>query len=127
MFEAIVYALFAPFILLLLSSFWIYPAVLEEVVKWTILKKSNPSIVGQYVGILVGLAFGLSETVLYTFGVWSSGDWQLIVRRLCLTVPMHMVTAGIIGYSLRKGYGLLGLLIAMVIHGAFNYFVMLIA
>lgn len=118
------YAAIAPFGLLLLSSVWMYPAVLEEVVKWGILRLTANGVqltVGQ--GALVGLMFGLSEAVLYSMNAWGGGQWGAMGMRLLVTVPMHMVTAWVIAVFLRRGWGVMGVLIAVVIHMGFNIMV----
>lgn len=127
MIEMILYSLVAPLVLLLVASFWTYPAVLEEVVKWLALKLGDKQRVNFAVGSYVGMAFGVSESILYTMNAWNGGDWGPIALRLVLTVPMHSVTAGITGESMRRGRGYLGLVIAMMIHVAFNYVVGLMA
>ncbi len=122
MLEMGLYSAIAPLILLLLSSVWMYPAVLEEVVKWGILKFSNSNL--QFTsreGVVVGLAFGLSEAVLFTMNAWMSGVWSAIVMRLLLTVPMHVITSVIIARGVKYRLGWIGLILAMLVHGGFNY------
>ena len=124
MWELGMYSAIAPLILLLLSSVWKYPAVLEEVVKWGISKLGcNNKVVEVRDGIVVGLVFGLSETILFTSNAWSGGQWGAMGMRLILTVPMHAVTAMIIASGIRNKMGYLGLIIAMVVHAGFNYLV----
>lgn len=127
MIEMILYAFVAPLILLLLASVWTYPAVLEEVVKWLVLKFGDKASVNFAVGSYVGMAFGVSEAILYTMNAWNGGEWSAIALRLVLTVPMHSITAGITGESMRRGKGYVGLVIAMMIHATFNYAVGLMA
>ncbi len=126
MLEMGLYSAIAPLILLLLSSVWTYPAVLEEVVKWGILKLGDSGkVLGVREGAVVGLVFGLSEAVLFAGNAWGSGAWSSIGMRLLLTVPMHTLTAIIIAWGIKNKMGLVGLLGAMVIHGVFNYLVSL--
>jgi hypothetical protein len=122
MLEMGMYSAIAPLILLLLSSVWKYPAVLEEVVKWGILKlTTNGQQLTVEQGAIVGLVFGLSETMLFSMNAWSGGQWASMGMRLVLTVPMHTLTATIIAASMKNKMGGVGLLLAMVIHGIFNY------
>lgn len=124
MLEMGMYAAIAPLILLLLSSVWSYPAVLEEVVKWGILRLTANGIqltVKQ--GALVGLVFGLSEAVLFSSNAWMSGQWGPMVSRLLLTVPMHTVTASVMAWGMSRKMGWVGLGLAMGIHAGFNYWV----
>lgn len=135
MIESVLYAAVAPLALLLVASIWSYPAVLEEIVKWGILKLGvDRHLLRARDGAVVGLVFGLSEAVLFSLNAWSGGEWGPLVSRLLLTVPMHAVTGGVTAWgiplrsselrrdavSLRE---LVGVLLAMVIHGLFNYWV----
>lgn len=118
------YSAIAPLILLLVSSVWKYPAVLEEIVKWGILKFTNSNL--QFTsreGVVVGLVFGLSEAILFTTNAWSGGEWGAIGMRLLLTVPMHTLTAVIIARGLKNKMGWAGLGVAMAVHGIFNYLI----
>lgn len=117
MMEMGLYAAVSPLVLLLVSAVWQYPAVLEEVVKWGILR-SGPSN-----GVVVGLVFGLSEAILYSASAWNSGDWNAMLYRILLTVPMHTVTAMVTAAGMKRGVGYIGLASAMVIHAGFNYLV----
>lgn len=111
------YSAMAPLALLLLSSLWQYPAVLEEVVKWGVLRtgpeKGN--------GFLVGLIFGISETILFTTNAWTGGQWHPIFLRLLLTVPMHVLTAMLIAWGMQKRLTVAMLIVAMLAHATFNY------
>lgn len=115
------YSAIAPLMLLLVGSVWTYPAMLEELVKWVMLRKYNG--VG---GIVVGLTFGLSEAVLFSTNAWSGGQWGAVGMRLLLTVPMHTLTAMIIAWGIKYKMGFVGLGIAMSMHAGFNYFVSLL-
>ena len=121
MMEMGLYSAVASLLLLLVSSVWQYPAVLEEVVKWGIMKWSM--INDQWsmnAGALVGLVFGLSEAILYSTNSWTSGDWNAMLYRIALTVPMHTLTAMMTALGMRRGVGYIGLIIAMVLHVMFN-------
>lgn len=124
MLEIGLYAGIAPLGLLLLSSIWSYPAYLEEVIKWLILKNSNHSsdMTGR-AGFVVGLGFGLSEWVLYLSGAWMSGNYMAMLVRLCLTVPMHAITGMITGMRVGRREQYLFLIMAIMIHALFNYIV----
>lgn len=116
MWEMGLYSAIAPWILLLVSSVWSYPVGLEEVVKGIILRNGGS-------GVVVGLAFGLSEAVLYSMNAWGGGQWGAMGMRLLLTVPMHTLTAWVIAVFLRRGWGVMGMLVAVVIHMGFNIMV----
>ena len=124
MWEAGLYSAIVPWILLLISSLWRYPAGLEELVKWGILKlTANDQLPTIQHGLVVGLIFGMSESVFYTLNAWSGGQWGAIGMRLITTVPMHIVTAGIIAFSMRHRRGGLGLVSAVLLHMSFNLLV----
>lgn len=120
MIESLLYAAIAPFVLLLISTVWSYPAPLEEVVKWAILRLGGK-------GVQVGVVFGLSEAVLFTINAWSSGEWGAIGLRLLLTVPMHALTGYITGVGIKSKWSWVYLIMAMAIHYLFNYWVGLMA
>lgn len=127
MLEIGLYSAIAPLVLLLLSSVWKYPAVLEEVVKWALLRTGTEK--REYRtsdGAVVGLIFGLSEAVLFTMNAWTGGQWSVIGTRLILTVPMHILTATLIAWGMKKHWTIVMLLVAMVIHALFNYLAKLI-
>lgn len=128
MIEIGLYAAVAPLCLLLLSAIWRYPAVLEEVVKWGILRTNLTDIElrGSH-GAIVGLIFGVSEMILYSVNAWNQGQWIMLGNRLIVTVPMHVLTAWIIAITLKNRRGYVGLCIAMILHGSFNYLMGLIA
>lgn len=118
------YSAISPLILLLVTTVWKYPAVLEEVVKYGIMRVGaieRPTKLNT--GFVVGLVFGLSEAILYTANAWTSAQWGPMIMRLVLTVPMHTVTAIVIAWAIQKRMGWVGLGIAMVIHATFNYLI----
>ncbi len=122
MLEMALYAAIAPVILLLLSSVVSYPAVLEEVVKWGILRfRIDDLRLRVYDGAVVGLVFGLSEAVLYLSTTWGSGQWNSLGWRLILTVPMHTLSGAIIGIGRGVRGGWILVFVAMAIHAGFNY------
>lgn len=123
MLEIGLYSAIAPLVLLLLSSVWKYPAVLEEVVKWGILRSSIiDSRSWKRSGVIVGLVFGLSEAILFSQNAWIGGQWTAMGMRLFLTVPMHTVSAMIIAFGMKHKMEWLGLGVAMGVHAIFNYF-----
>ncbi len=124
MIESALYAAVAPLVLLLLSSAWSYPPILEEVVKWGILKLgSSERVLRVRDGAIVGLVFGLCEAILFSLNAWSGGEWGTLVSRLVLTVPMHAVATSVTAWGVGRRVGLVGLGIAMVIHAIFNHVV----
>lgn len=119
MVEALLYATVAPLVLSLFTPFWRYPASLEELVKWWILRTMGVQ-VNWRLGLIVGATFGLSETVLYSLNAWSGGEWGPLVSRLLLTVPMHALTGSVTAWGMSRGWGWLGVIVAMILHALFN-------
>jgi len=121
MLELALYSAIAPLVLSVLSSVWMYPAVLEEVVKYLLLRYTRAEGMMSRRGLLVGLVFGVSETILYSISAWSSGDSTMMLYRIILTVPMHTLTGSLVGEGMGRGMGMVGLGCAMVVHGVFNF------
>jgi protease PrsW len=79
-------------------------------------------------GTRAGLGFALAENVLYLVGIRGELTFAgIYVARALLTVPMHAVCGGIIGYFAacrrfdRRGPGMLGGYgVAVAIHGLFD-------
>ena len=122
MIELALWSAVAPLALALVSGLWSYPALLEEVVKWAILKYvAAEQVLRAKSGAVVGLVFGISELVLYSFNAWNGAQWESLGLRLLLTVPMHTLTGAIIAWSVGRQVGYAGVAAAMAIHATFNY------
>ena len=95
------------FSILLLNSF------IEEGTKFLLINRD----IGQFpYGFLLGFGFGVGETILkYPFP--ESG--AISVRRSG-AILLHIITAGIICYFIKKNKPILGLLIAIILHTGFN-------
>lgn len=130
-------AAISPFFLLLIEIIFPYPHIVEELAKALII------LVARYEGwkthegasqkeiqiiILSGILFALSETVLYLFNIYLVGDLSLLLLRLILTAFLHVLTFLIIFILMKKSFVLavLGVLIAILIHFAFNIGIRLI-
>ena len=95
------------FHILLLNSF------IEEGTKFLLIKRD----IGQYpYGFLLGLGFGIGESILIHPFTESGG----IFERRIPAILLHIITAGIIGYAIKKKRPILGLLIAITLHTGFN-------
>jgi len=88
---------------------------IEEGVKFLLIKRD----VGQFpYGFLLGFGFGIGETVLkYPF--WELG--AVPVNRSGAII-LHIITAGIICYFVKKNRPVLGLVIAIAIHTGYDLF-----
>jgi len=65
---------------------------------------------------LLGLGFGTGESILIHPFTESGG----IFERRIPAILLHIITAGIIGYAIKKKRPILGLLIAITLHTGFN-------
>jgi len=85
----------------------------EEGTKFLLIKRD----IGQFpYGFLLGLGFGTGETVLkYPF--WES---EAVPASRSGAVILHIITAGIICYFVKKNRPVLGLAIAIAIHTGFD-------
>jgi len=79
-------------------------------------------------GILVGAGFSFVENILYA----ASYGYSIILARSIISVPLHLVTCGILGYYLglmkysghvfyKIHYILRGLIISISIHGIYDF------
>ena len=97
------------FHILLLNSF------IEEGTKFLLIKRD----IGQFpYGFLLGLGFGIGETAL----VYPSAGFGWVSGTRTPAILLHIITAGIICYFVKKNKPVLGLLIAVAIHTGFNLF-----
>lgn len=115
----------APFFLWPLEVLLPYPHILEELAKaLLVLSFLNVNRLSSKIklAIAVGVAFALSESVLYLFNVFATGSLRVLWARLALTIPLHAGTTVIILLSAQrdKRFILLGFIMAVVIHYLFN-------
>jgi hypothetical protein len=119
---ALVAALAGPFVLWSVEMVVPMPVVVEEVFKlwlvWLVLR-SKPSN-GLFWVIIVGLGFGMSETILYLLNFMQNGDWGSWGLRLVTTVPMHVLTIVVQYGGWLVGVGPLGIIPAILGHQWFN-------
>ena len=106
----------SPFPLTPLGSFLhllIINSFIEEGTKFLLIKRN----IGKYpYGFILGFGFGTSEAILVQ-PFWQSK--QIFQGRLFAT-SLHIITAGIICYFIKKNKPILGLLIAIVIHTGYD-------
>ncbi len=78
-----------------------------------------------FLGIVLGLLFGMSESFLYLGSYIAAQGLGSFLARIALTVPMHALTAGIVGWSVstKRGWIVLGFIAAVLLHLAFNFYV----
>jgi len=104
---------FPPTALGLFLHFLILNALLEETTKFLLIRKG----IGKFpFGLSLGFGFGLGETFLR----YSISTFGLVPIMRSGAIVLHILTAGIICYFIKKKKPLLGLLIAIILHTAFN-------
>ena len=105
-----------PFLLTPLGIFLYYLLVIsltEEGVKFLLIKRD----IGQFpYGFLLGLGFGIGETAL----VYPSAGFGWVPGTRTPAILLHIITAGILSYAIKKNKPLSGLLIAITLHTGFN-------
>lgn len=115
----IFYLIKSPFPLTFWGSFFhilIMNSFIEEGTKFLLIKRN----IGQYpYGFLLGLGFGVSEAILVK-PFWQS---ELIFQGRLFATSLHIITAGIICYFIKKDKPVLGLVIAILVHTCYNLIV----
>ena len=97
--------------LLPLFGYLLFISLIEEGTKFLLIKKWK---IGKYpYGLLLGLGWGATENL---FNYINYGNL------LYAPLGLHIITAGIISYFIKKNKPLLGLLIAVIVHTGFNLF-----
>jgi len=104
---------FPPTALGLFLHFLILNALVEEGIKFLLIRKN----IGKYpYGYFLGFGFGVGEVLLNhpISEAWRGSG----------TILLHTITAGILAYFIMKKRPVLGFLIAVLIHLGFNYLVL---
>jgi len=107
-------------------------AIPEEFFKFLVITRysaRNPAfdepMDGVVYGVTASLGFATLENILYV----ARGGWMVAVARALTAVPCHACLGAILGYYVgqerfstgRKGYARLGLLVAIVLHGLYDF------
>jgi len=86
---------------------------IEEGTKFLLIKRN----IGQFpYSFLLGLGFGMGETVL----VYPTAGFGWVPGTRTPAIFLHIITAGILAYTIKKNKPALGLLIAITLHTGFN-------
>lgn len=124
-----VIGLILPIILIYVIRFTGQSEIVEEIAKAFIvlfIVSRSPSWKIRIEGAVVfGLLFGLSENIFYLINFLGSSDYHVFLLRFVTTMPMHIVTVLIIFFfaELKKPFCILGLVLSIIVHLLFNYFV----
>ena len=78
----------------------LFLAVIEEYIKHLVVRMTDDKKLKDVddaitLSVMVGLAFAFIETILYSL---SLGDFRLVLYRIFLSLPVHMIASGIFGY-----------------------------
>jgi len=118
-------AAIAPFVVWPIEYFLPYPYLIEELAKAILVyfilisDSRNPL----KLGIIAGLLFGFSETVLYYLNILPTGQISILLIRVFTTIPLHIATTLIILIPSRRKLKLMpwGVLLAIILHFLFNF------
>ncbi|QQG41630.1 MAG: PrsW family intramembrane metalloprotease [Candidatus Woesebacteria bacterium] len=119
----VLFALIGPFLVWPVEYFLPYPSFVEELFKAILiyfLPQKNYKTV-----VISGVAFALTETVLYAFNIFNFGGLELMLTRLLSTSILHSATFLTI-YIFGKNGGwrlIIGLIIAVLIHYIYNTYI----
>ena len=104
---------FPPTPLGIFLHFLILISFIEEGIKFLLVKRD----IGQFpYGFLLGFGFGIGEAALI-HPFWES---QITLGQKLPAIFLHIITAGIICYFVKKNKPILGLVITIIIHTGFN-------
>jgi RsiW-degrading membrane proteinase PrsW (M82 family) len=108
-------------------------AVIEEFSKYIIVryfaqpnKEFNEPFDGIMYAVMVSMGFAATENIMYVL----EGGYQVAIMRAFTAVPAHATFAILMGYFMGKAkfaknrskYNLLGLFLAVLFHGAYDFF-----
>ncbi|TYA56318.1 PrsW family intramembrane metalloprotease [Formosa maritima] len=108
-------------------------AVIEEFSKYIIVrffaqpnKEFNEPFDGIMYAVMVSMGFAATENIMYVI----EGGYQVAILRAFTAVPAHATFAVLMGYFMGKAkfskqpwkYNLLGLFLAVLFHGAYDFF-----
>jgi protease PrsW len=83
-------------------------------------------------GIMIGLGFGFIENIMYFSHLYEFHGVNLLIQRSFLSMPLHALIGGIMGYYLGKAkfsldedriylFHILSIAIPFAVHGLFNF------
>jgi protease PrsW len=83
-------------------------------------------------GVMVGLGFAFIENIKYFYQFYDQNGWYIIVGRTILSMPLHALLGGIMGYFVGKAkftlddsaapfWLFLALVVPALVHGSFNF------
>ena len=126
-FSAIIAAIL-PFLLWPVEMVLPYPAMIEESAKFLLLyslARQQSPLDSRYNFLIVGFFFALTESVLFLYNIHAAGGRDMLILRLILTIPLHVVTS-YVSISFVRKTRFLGLLCAIAIHAVYNHYIPLL-
>jgi RsiW-degrading membrane proteinase PrsW (M82 family) len=120
------YALFGPFLVWPIEHFLPYPYIVEELFKVFVVLAGGSKNAKAYA--IAGVAFALTETVLYTINVNTTGSIGYMFTRFASSSILHTITFLIIFYFANKNKKLtiIGFLLAALVHYFYNSYISLL-
>ena len=116
----------APLFIVLIVKVVGYSEVIEEILKALVvifvLNNFSSLIKRVKNTVLFALSFGLSESLFYLNYACQLNSIDIFWQRIILTIPMHIITALVILFSSLKNKKtiILGIIVSLIIHLAFN-------
>ncbi len=109
--------IFLPPVFLWIFSFLLFNSFVEEGTKFLLIKKWE---IGKFpYGFFLGLGWGGTENFMH----YLAKDVELNSISSSMVIGLHIITAGVICYFIKKNKPISGLLIAITIHTGFNLFI----
>ena len=105
----------------ILFALLLFP-VIEEAFKYLPLQSSLFKRNYILVGLMIGLGFGLLENFIYIYPHFNQFGSILFAYRIKAT-SLHIATGLLMGFAVSKKKGWLGLLLAILLHSLFNFFI----
>lgn len=96
--------------------------VIEELLKYLPLQSSLFKKNYIVIGFAVGLGFALIESFTYIYSYFTQYGSILFTYRIGATL-LHIATGGLMGFFVSKRKGWLGLLLAIMLHSLFNFYI----
>jgi hypothetical protein len=115
-------ALFGPFLVWPVEHFLPYPYIIEELFKVFVVLQGGKGYKGY---ITAGVLFALTETVLYTINVNTTGTLGFMITRFISTSLLHTITFLIIYWfgSKSKKLIVVGFIFSALIHFLYNKYI----
>jgi len=124
----IVCSVFAPMVLLVVETLFPYPYVFEELTKYilvSLLLKTGRGNTIYYIVLFGGVLFAFSESMLYLTNIFVKGMYVFFPMRIVFTSILHSGSMVMMCFGIKKGKysGVLVLIISVILHYLYNFWV----